>query len=144
MHFLDKGGQKCPHLNDTVWSNITPKKSSKHFFSPPACFGFAVWRADLQQKHARSPHLYPQAMAMMKAFAANRRRVVLWFSSVMRINKNRECMHVGEKYTLRAPLKPIYENLADKEWVGIDGQEECSTTPNGEEVRFCKYAMQAD
>jgi hypothetical protein len=80
-------------------------------------------------------------MAVMKAFAANRWRVVLWFSSVMRINKNRECMHVGEKYTLRASLKPIYMNPAEKEWVGTDGQEECSTTPTGEEVRFCKSAM---
>jgi hypothetical protein len=80
-------------------------------------------------------------MAVMKAFATNRWRIVLWFSSVMRINKNRKCMHVGEKYTLRAPLKPIYTNPTEKEWVGTDGQEECSTTPIGEEVHFCKSAF---
>jgi hypothetical protein len=37
---------------------------------------------------------------------------------------------------LRAPLKPIYTNPAEKEWVGTDGQEECSTTPTREEARI--------
>jgi hypothetical protein len=34
MPFLDKGGQKCPHLNSTVLSKKTPKNSSKHFRLP--------------------------------------------------------------------------------------------------------------
>jgi hypothetical protein len=31
--FLDKGGQKCPHLNGTVLSKKTPKNSKS--FTPP-------------------------------------------------------------------------------------------------------------
>ena len=38
---------------------------------------------------------------------------------------------------LRAPLKPIHTNPAEKEWDGTgEAQEECSTTPTGEESRI--------
>jgi metal-dependent amidase/aminoacylase/carboxypeptidase family protein len=60
-------------------------------------------------------------------------------------NQQKQRMHAcGREIHVTVLLKPIYANLAEKEWVGTDGQEECSTTPNGEEVRFCKSAMQAD